>query len=185
MIWLLKKKSHKEIHKVKRTFIVMAIMGFFGFFMILEIAYGYGWHLYQAKRRQPIAFSHRLHVGKQNIQCTQCHLYVGKSRHAGIPFVETCMQCHKDITTQSPEIEKLLSHWRDQKPIEWANIYRLPDFIYFSHKRHIMAKVDCSECHGKVERMETIRQVSSLKMGWCISCHTAKGAPRDCWTCHK
>ncbi len=101
----------------------------------------------------------------------------------------------KDLLT----LAKLREHYDEKKSIEWSRIYRLPDFVYFSHERHVNAGkqhamqgdrqvdtgLDCSECHGKVEWMETMHQVTSLKMGWCVSCHKAKNAPRDCWTCHK
>lgn len=170
---------------MKRFIIILAIMGFFGFFLLAELAYGYVWHLYKSKRVQPIAFSHRIHVGKQNLQCITCHLYVEKSKHAGVPFVETCMECHQQVNTGSPELAKLRDYWQQKKPIHWSRIYRLPDFIYFSHKRHIKAQVQCAECHGKVEWMDHIRKISPLKMGWCLSCHNAKNAPKDCWTCHK
>lgn len=175
----------KRSETVHRLMVVLGILFFFGFFMAVEVAYGYGWRRYQNAREQPIAFSHKLHVGKQNIPCTTCHLFVEKSRHAGVPFVETCMQCHQNVLVAGPQVDRLLEHRRKREPIEWARIYRLPDFIYFSHKRHVQANVDCADCHGQVEWMETMRRVSSLKMGWCVSCHKTKGAPRDCWTCHK
>ena len=43
----------------------------------------------------------------------------------------------------------------------------------------------CSFCHGEVQMMGENRQVRSMEMGFCISCHKSKGAPTDCYTCHK
>jgi len=47
---------------------------------------------------QPIAFSHRLHAGELGIQCLACHYGAEKSRHAGIPSADVCMNCHKLVT---------------------------------------------------------------------------------------
>jgi len=30
-----------------------------------------------------------------------------------------------------------------------------------------------------------VRQVKSMKMGFCVSCHEANHAPTDCVICHK
>lgn len=47
---------------------------------------------------QPIAFSHRLHAGELAIDCLYCHSGADKSRHAGIPAANVCMNCHKFVT---------------------------------------------------------------------------------------
>lgn len=59
-----------------------------------------------------------------------------------------------------------------QQPIQWVQVHNLPDHVFFSHQQHVVVgKLECAECHGKVEEMEEIQQVSPLTMGWCISCH--------------
>ncbi|MDO8681366.1 MAG: cytochrome c3 family protein [Acidobacteriota bacterium] len=47
---------------------------------------------------QPMAFSHRLHAGELQVQCLYCHSGAEKSRHAGIPAVGTCVNCHRFVT---------------------------------------------------------------------------------------
>lgn len=47
---------------------------------------------------QPIAFSHRLHAGELQVQCLYCHSGADKSRHAGIPAANVCMNCHRFIS---------------------------------------------------------------------------------------
>jgi hypothetical protein len=47
---------------------------------------------------QPIAYSHRLHAGELQISCQYCHSGVDKSRHAGIPAMNVCMNCHSGVT---------------------------------------------------------------------------------------
>ena len=46
---------------------------------------------------QPIAFSHKLHVGQNKIECTYCHSTAEKSKHANIPSSNVCMNCHKAV----------------------------------------------------------------------------------------
>jgi hypothetical protein len=46
---------------------------------------------------QPIAYSHRLHAGELQIPCLYCHFGAEKSRHAGIPPVNVCMNCHRSV----------------------------------------------------------------------------------------
>ena len=47
---------------------------------------------------QPIRYSHRLHAGEMQIPCQYCHSGAERSRHAGIPSVNVCMNCHKFVT---------------------------------------------------------------------------------------
>jgi hypothetical protein len=59
-----------------------------------------------------------------------------------------------------------------QGPIEWIRIHNLPDHVYFNHAQHVVVgEVECQTCHGKVEEMEVVQQMSPLSMGWCINCH--------------
>ena len=94
------------------------------------------------------------------------------------------MQDHQAIATERAEIRKLTAHFEGKQPVEWVRVHALPDFIYFSHKRHVKGGVDCRECHGDVQRMEEATQVSSLEMGFCLACHERLGASKDCLTCH-
>jgi hypothetical protein len=31
--------------------------------------------------------------------------------------------------------------------------------------------VSCVECHGRIDKMDVVRRVSPLNMGWCLDCH--------------
>ena len=95
------------------------------------------------------------------------------------------MGCHKITANDKPEVQKLATYWQEEKPIEWVRIHDLPDYVYFSHKRHVLAEIDCSNCHGKVEEMDRVSKVVDQHMGWCLDCHKEKGASIDCVTCHK
>ncbi len=169
---------------------------------------------------QPIAFSHLLHAGEMDIACQYCHFGGADSKHAGIPPAAVCMNCHKFVnntinetrladqagrkTVLNPEIEKIyksLGLGLDgkqndaQKPTEWIKVHNVPDFVYFSHKPHINAGVDCANCHGDVQTMTRVKQVEDLSMGWCLDCHrqdhkSFQQPPKktdqlqDCSACH-
>lgn len=121
---------------------------------------------------QPVAFSHKLHAGDNKIACQYCHYGVDKSRHAGIPAVGVCMNCHGVIRRDSPEIVKVKKAFDDGKGIEWVRVHKLPDFVYFSHQRHVAGgNLACQTCHGPVEQMERLQQHATLNMGWCVNCH--------------
>ncbi len=151
---------------------------------------------------QPIAYSHKLHAGDLQIDCQYCHSMARRSIHAGVPPTQTCMNCHAMIdTTDRPELVKLKEYWDKGEPIPWMKVHDLPDFVYFSHKRHIRGGLDCTECHGDVAgTMTQAQRVKPLNMGWCLDCHKNHKAVddnygaqaelrraelKDCYTCHK
>ncbi len=136
---------------------------------------------------QPIKFSHKLHAGDNEIACQYCHSSVEKSRHAGIPSVNVCMNCHKGIQSGpqygTKEIGKIYEasgfNPKDgtydnskQNPLKWIKVHNLPDHVYFNHSQHVVVgKVECATCHGDVKKMTTVEQKSQLTMKWCIECH--------------
>ena len=124
---------------------------------------------------QPIAFSHRLHAGQYEVPCQYCHFAAERSRHAGIPPVAVCMGCHAQVRVASAEVQKLREAVAQRRPVRWVRIHELPDFVYFSHSRHVTAGLACQRCHGPVEAMDRVRQEAPLTMGWCIDCHRAEG----------
>ena len=135
---------------------------------------------------QPIHYSHQLHAGKLKIDCQYCHTSAGKGKTAGIPSLNTCMNCHKAVT-QGPvygkdEIAKIYeavgwdpatkAYTKPPKPIEWVRIHNLPDHVYFNHSQHVVAgKVECQTCHGPIQTMPEVYQFAPLSMGWCVNCH--------------
>jgi hypothetical protein len=120
---------------------------------------------------QPIAFSHKVHAGDNQIQCLYCHSAAEKSKVAGIPAASTCMNCHSQIRKDSPEIKKISTALAENKPIEWTRVHRLPDHAAFNHSRHLWAGIKCQQCHGPVETMDRVAQSETLLMGMCVDCH--------------
>jgi hypothetical protein len=162
--------------------------------------------------QQPIPFSHKHHVGDDGIDCRYCHWSVEKSSFAGIPSAQVCLTCHSQLFRDAAILEPLRESARTGKPIAWARVHDLPDFVYFDHSIHVAKGVGCVECHGRVDRMPRIERVASLEMQWCLECHRSPAphlrppalvtdmgpAPRqqnphlhstqrltDCSTCHR
>ena len=81
------------------------------------------------------------------------------------------MNCHGQLRVASSEVERLKEAVAQVRPIRWTKVHNLPDFVYFNHSQHVTAGVACQRCHGPVETMDRVRQVSPLTMGWCLGCH--------------
>ena len=154
---------------MKKTLVAIAALGYFGACVLLVAGLGVLWHRSDPAPEQPIAFPHTVHAGQLQMPCTFCHTFVERSRSAGAPPLEICMGCHRSIATDREEIRKLTRYFEEKRPIEWKRVYALPEFIYFSHKRHVKAGVACSMCHGDVAGMKRVRRVNELVMGWCVS----------------
>jgi hypothetical protein len=146
---------------------------------------------------QPIYYSHKVHAGTNQISCLYCHGGAQDSKHANIPSVNVCMNCHMAIKeyTGDPitredgssvngttEIKKLYEYsgWNPDlkkydkpgKAIEWIRIHNLPDHVYFNHAQHVkVGQQKCQTCHGNIQEMPEVAQFADLSMGWCINCH--------------
>jgi cytochrome c2 len=183
-----------------KVYIAFAILIVFlvGGYYLVEGAIGLGRQQgYQPV--QPIFYSHRVHAGINQISCLYCHTNAMASRHATVPPLNVCMNCHAAIHEYSKgpklyredgtevdgtaEIQKLYSyvgydptgdkyHPEQAKPVEWVKIHSLPDHVFFSHAQHTKAgKVQCQTCHGPIQSMDEVHQFAPLSMGWCINCH--------------
>ncbi len=153
-----------------RTWVILIVV-LFGTKETLDAAYGIGIHQGYAPE-QPIKFSHKLHAGDNQINCNYCHTGVYMSRSANIPSANICMNCHNEIKRESPEIQKIYTAIEKNEPIKWVRVHNLPDLAYFNHSQHTnVGGLECSNCHGEIEKMEVVQQRSSLTMGWCIDCH--------------
>ncbi len=132
---------------------------------------------------QPIAYSHKLHAGNMGIECRYCHHSAEKSKHAGIPSVNVCMNCHA-VVHEGPqygteEIDKIhlaagynkakqaynldANGFRVEQPLVWNKAHNLPDHVYFSHAQHVhqnTGNIDCRQCHGPVQNY-TLGRVST------------------------
>lgn len=182
-------------NKAYLLIIVIVLFIFAGYFLV-EGAMGLGRQQgYQPE--QPIFFSHEVHPGVNQISCLYCHGGAQDSKHANIPSVNVCMNCHMSVKeyTGEPlkrddgttvdanaEIQKLYDYagWNPDtktydkpgKPIEWVRIHNLPAHVYFNHSQHVkVGQVACQTCHGEIQKMNEVAQFAPLSMGWCVNCH--------------
>ena len=184
---------------VQNQFLVMVSV----VLLLLSSAYfAYGWMMQVGVDQgympvQPIHYSHKIHAGANQIECKYCHSSARVSKHSGIPSLNVCMNCHRNIAEYNgeedlengytkdfytKEIKKLYAavgwdetnqrYTGETQPVKWVRIHNLPDFVYFNHAQHVkVGEIACETCHGPVEEMEIMYQYSPLTMGWCINCH--------------
>ena len=192
-------KSHAPVpfYRNKAYLLLVIIVLFvFGGYYLVEGAMGLG-RMKGYQPVQPVYYSHKVHAGDNQISCLYCHGGAQDSKHANIPSVNVCMNCHmavkeyagKPLTREdgsavdaNGEIQKLYAAagWNPStktydkpgKPIEWVRIHSLPDFVYFNHSQHVkVGRVQCQTCHGEIQKMGEVAQFTDLSMGWCVNCH--------------
>jgi len=120
---------------------------------------------------QPIPFSHRLHAGTLLISCLYCHSGATRSRVAGVPPVETCMNCHRVTKVDSPAIIRLTRIYTSGAALPWRRVHDLPDYVAFDHRPHVNAGIACQTCHGEVQAMDVLARRMSMRMSSCLGCH--------------
>ena len=142
-------KSLRTAALIALVAVVGVFMGYFIDFLITD-------NPEVSAPEQPIAFSHKIHAGDNEIPCQYCHTEARRSPSAGVPSVNKCMGCHNEVATDSPLIRQVSEYWENKEPIPWVKVHDLPDFVHFTHKRHVQAGIACQTCHGPVEPMDKI-----------------------------
>ncbi|MCT4560156.1 MAG: c-type cytochrome [Crocinitomicaceae bacterium] len=128
---------------------------------------------------QPIEFPHSVHAGLNGIDCKYCHNSVTKSKSAGLPTVNVCMNCHKQINGNTPEQQEKIAkiyeaagwdpegagkYTGETKEIIWNKVHVLPDHVYFNHSQHVVVGgVDCKQCHGDMAKMTETAKVQPVE----------------------
>lgn len=115
---------------------------------------------------QPAAFSHRAHAP---LKCQECHPGSLTQARAGLPSAAKCAQCHRDMKLPA---------------LDWVRVYKLPDFVFFSHQRHARAAAECGACHGPVASRDVLMKEVSTSMDACMDCHRQRNASLACNVCH-
>lgn len=137
---------------------------------------------------QPIQFNHQKHVKDAGVECSVCHEYYATSEHSGLPSLELCKSCHAEALTKSPEEQKLLALMASTPQPSFRKLFRMPDHVRYSHRRHVAAGgLPCETCHGAIA--ETTRPPATplvrITMDTCTSCHAERGVKTDCTHCHR
>lgn len=137
---------------------------------------------------QPINFSHAVHAGKFKIPCMACHQNVLTNARAGIPNIEVCSACHFSPLKGTAGEKLVYNYVTNHKEIPWYSIYYVPDYAYFSHRRHVaIGKIECKQCHGDMAALTSppTKQFLQIKMSNCLNCHAERHVTTDCSHCHR
>ncbi|MCL5029180.1 MAG: cytochrome c family protein [Bacteroidetes bacterium] len=136
----------------------------------------------------PVPFSHYVHTSQHKIKCVNCHRGVETDARAGIPNIDYCSMCHSTLINPSSKREKIIYDLvKENKPIIWKVHYTVPDYVYFSHRRHVkLGKLECTECHGDMTKQDSpdLKNYSPIMMPFCFNCHEQKDITTDCGNCH-
>jgi hypothetical protein len=138
---------------------------------------------------QPYPYSHQPHI-KAGVSCLFCHAGAASQKNAGLPTRNNCEGCHKNMAADKPALKELAKAFEKPGPLKWVPVAMQPDFVYFSHRPHITAGLNCEKCHGDVGNMTYAQPQPRQNMGWCLDCHKTMRPEKfiklsDCATCHK
>lgn len=170
------------------------LLKWFGFFVVLLAVVAAVFVLVQFHSRpakaihQPIHFNHSLHTQEWELECDTCHRSVREAEYAGRPAVEICAVCHEDPQGETAEEAALVEYIRNGQSVPWRRLYRIPDHVFYSHRRHVtVAQLECVECHGDIgiSTSPPTQPLNDLTMEFCIGCHEKRDASTDCIACHR
>ena len=93
--------------------------------------------------KQPVPYSHQIHVQKLGLDCQYCHTSVWVSKQANVPPTQTCMNCHSQIKTDSEiliarsnnKIHPVVSMWN-------INLFKSIEIELNQNRRKIMTWVE-------------------------------------------
>ena len=114
-------------------------------------------------------FSHKKHAPLK-LRCISCHQNAERAERAGFPGTKDCKVCHTGMA---------------ERTIPSRLVYELPEFVFFSHGKHAVARIECKSCHGNVILRDTVEAEQPVRMKWCVDCHKQNKASAACNTCHE
>lgn len=154
-----------------------------GVVVLLAISVSIGYTLLPKPIIQPLNFNHKIHLetkppeGQAKITCKTCHKYYETRTVAGRASIDTCLGCHT-TSKDNPEIQKILDINERGEKIAWKRIYKIPNHVFFSHRRHV--RLLPKQAHGKaVEKAEEFHQRKKGK-----GTDEKRREPIKCEVCH-
>ncbi|MBN2387927.1 MAG: cytochrome c3 family protein [Anaerolineales bacterium] len=183
-------KLLERLQNLARRPIFWIVTGLFT--ILLAAGVGSGIRSMQAPPPQPLDFNHQVHVGL-GIQCLYCHPGAWRQAAAGLPTTAKCWGCHQQMANTKPAQQVLVAYAMAGESIPWVPVFIQPDFVYFNHRPHIAAGLNCENCHGEISRQTVAQPIPRQNMGWCLDCHRGRAAGdeqmlarlTDCATCHR
>lgn len=147
-----------------------------------------------AKNSGPIPFNHALHGDSIGLDCSHCHTGVADQAHAYMPSKKDCLDCHRLPLTEKPAIEQLDTLLSKAEEFPWTHKKVLPEHVVFHHGLHFAANVQCTDCHGSMEKIhKNLYGGEHFTMQMCMNCHSGKTfedrgfkkAAIHCGACHR
>jgi len=132
---------------------------------------------------EPIPFSHKRHAALK-VECAYFHEKAAANERAGFPTASKCMVCHQEVAKDTEAIQRLAALAKDTAIVPEKPLYKLADFVFFSHARH-KQRVSCDICHGNVWAGDAVTLELSMKMKACVDCHKSNRATVTCTACHE
>jgi hypothetical protein len=120
---------------------------------------------------QPVPFPHSVHVDQLGMDCRYCHSAVEQSWYSNIPASQVCMNCHNQVLKDDPRLAPIRESAATGKPVEWVQVHKVPDYVYFNHSVHVNRGISCIHCHGEINKMEEVYHAKPLSMAFCLECH--------------
>src|SRR5688572_6577562 len=102
--------------------------------------------VFAAAQTQPVPYSHKTHLAL-GLKCNQCHKNPDPGEMMGFPASSFCMSCHASVKQESPHIAKIAASAKQGKPLPWVRVYKIPSYVYFSHRAHLQTGATCAGCH--------------------------------------
>lgn len=165
---------HPSINLIVRIALLLTLLLLVA---VAALIYYFAWSPYVTEvgvaKAQEVPYSHKTHVGELGLDCRYCHTAVEVSNSAGIPPTATCMGCHAQIATDSPNLQIVRQSQEQNIPLTWLRVHDLADYVYFNHAIHVKQGVGCETCHGRVDQMTVVAKMETLQMDWCLDCHRA------------
>jgi hypothetical protein len=134
--------------------------------------------------KPPLRFSHRVHVVKEGLDCTDCHRTAATQDDPGMPALRQCLLCHEELDAKKPP-ERGVGTLFDGKDYRAAHASRLESEILFSHRQHAAGDTKCAECHAGIEENDSIDESIAVRMDSCTACHAGKAVADECSSCHR
>ena len=151
--------------------ILFFIVGFLASLVIGWIVFP---KLLYSQKKQPIDFSHVVHMEAVDDGCESCHFFRDDGSFAGVPKLEQCIDCHEDAQGESEDEAIFVNEYvAKEKEVPWLIYSKQPDCVFFSHAAHVkMGKMKCSECHGHIGESEHLKPYEENRF---------TGVSRDIW----
>lgn len=130
---------------------------------------------------QPLPFSHKAHAAR-GLQCRFCHTNRDPGNQMSFPSTTLCMGCHGALKSK---VERLEEFARSGRPIPWQRVYQVTPGVTWTHRKHLVAGMQCGMCHGDVAQLDAMAENTGVtSMASCISCHDRHKVSAACQTCH-